>query len=155
MKKYDVFFLYVVKVDDNLFICTKMLDDITYKEVFTGEKLKNIEAKDIEPLWHYYSLLSIMNYKTKEHLMLSKKDLLLKYASLNSSNIELNKQNRYDSNGFIKKQQEHLEGLKKLQEVEPELAKEYAKKSLQRSGILDEDGELKEPYNKVFTKNNN
>ena len=155
MKKYDVFFLHVVNVEENLFICTKMLDGETYKEVFTGEKFKKIESKYVEPLWHYYSLLTIMNYKTKEHLMLSKKDLLLKYASLNSSNIELNKHNIYDNNGFLKRQQENLEGLKKLNEVEPELAKEYAKKSLQGSGILDEDGELKEPYNKVFTKNKN
>ena len=48
MKKYDVFFLYVVRIENNLFICTKMLDGKTYKEVFTGEKFKNIEAKDIE-----------------------------------------------------------------------------------------------------------
>lgn len=154
MKKYDVFFLYVVRRENNLFICTKMLDGETYKEIFTGEKLKNIHNNDVEPLWHYYSLLTIINYKTKEHLMLSKKDLLLKYASLNSSHIEIDKhKNQYER--ILTRQQENLEGLKKLQEVEPELAKEYAKKSLQGAGILDEDGELKEPYNKVFTKNNN
>lgn len=47
---------------------------------------------------------------------------------------------------FDKYQIEQLKALKKLAEVNPEKAKKYALRNLQRAGILDENGELAEPY---------
>ena len=91
MKKYNVFELWVVKADDYYFICEKLFDDKTYREIFTKEKIKMLDSQNIEPLKNYYSLLAIMNYTTGELLMLTKKELLVKYAEINSSHIERKK----------------------------------------------------------------
>ena len=48
---------------------------------------------------------------------------------------------------FIELQKKYIRFLKKLAKENPEAAKEYAIQSLQKSGILDENGELAAPYN--------
>lgn len=47
----------------------------------------------------------------------------------------------------IKEIEKYKEDLKELSKTNPELAKKIARESLQRSGILDEDGRLAPPYN--------
>ena len=47
-----------------------------------------------------------------------------------------------------------LEELKKLQKTDPERAKKVALKNLKDAGILNELGELNEPYNEIFEKTN-
>ena len=74
--------------------------------------------------------------------MLSKKDILLKYIKINEKDIN----KPYDPVDFIEKQKQMLEELKVLEKECPELAKKEALESLQRAGILDEEGNLKEPY---------
>ena len=80
--------------------------------------------------------------------MLTKKDILLKYIRINEKvrNKDIN------INDFVKKQKEELEGLKVLFKENPELAKKEALEKLQRTGILDENGELNELYKDVFIK---
>ena len=48
MKKYNVFELWGVKVDDYNFICEKLFDDKTYREIFTKENIKVLDNKKIE-----------------------------------------------------------------------------------------------------------
>lgn len=48
---------------------------------------------------------------------------------------------------FIELQKKYIKFLKKLAKENPEAAKDYAIKSLQTSGILDEEGNFKAPYN--------
>lgn len=147
MKKYNVFELWVVKVDDYYFICEKLFDDKTYREIFTKEKIKMLDSQNIEPLKNYYSLLAIMNYTTGEPLMLTKKELLVKYAEINSSHIERKKQHNSNYKTFIKEQEEYIKAFKELAEKNPEKAKEEAIANLRRTGILDEKGDLAAPYN--------
>ena len=92
MKKYNVFELWIVKIKDYYFICEKLIDENTYREIFTKEKFKLLDNEKVEPLKNYYSLFSIMNYSTRKPLMLAKKDLLMKYAEINSSHIKRAKQ---------------------------------------------------------------
>ena len=146
MKKYNVFELWVVKANDYYFICEKLFDDKTYREIFTKEKIKVLDSQNIEPLKNYYSLLAIMNYTTGEPLMLTKKELLVKYAEINSSHIERKKQHNSNYETFIKEQEEYIKALKELAEKNPEKAKEEAIKSLRRTGILDENNDLVAPY---------
>lgn len=47
----------------------------------------------------------------------------------------------------IKQMDKCIEDLKELRKTNPKLAKKIARESLQKSGILDEDGELAYPYN--------
>ncbi len=47
----------------------------------------------------------------------------------------------------IKEMNKYIEDLKELRKTNPELAKKIAKEGLQKSGILDKNGELTPPYN--------
>ena len=47
----------------------------------------------------------------------------------------------------IEEMKKYIQNLKQLSETNPELAKKIARESLQKSGILDEKGELAPPYN--------
>lgn len=57
--------------------------------------------------------------------------------------------NMYDNmyEEAIKEINKQLEELKELRRKNPELAKKIARENLQKSGILDENGELAPPYN--------
>lgn len=47
----------------------------------------------------------------------------------------------------IKEMDKYIEDLKQLYKTNPELAKKRAREDLQRTGILDKNGELTLPYN--------
>ena len=150
MKRYSVFDLYVVKKDNHKFICEKILEN-EYREVLTKEKLIIEENETVESLTKYYSILAIATYKNGQvlnPLMLSKKDILLKYIEINEKvrNKEVN------INDFLKKQQEELEGLKVLASECPELAKQLASETLQGLGIIDEEENLIGPYKDILKK---
>jgi len=150
MKKYSVFSLYVVEKDGHKFICEKIIDN-EYKEVLTKEKLVLEENDKIKSLTKYYSIIAVATFKDGQvlnPLMLTKKDILLKYIEINQNVID----KRIDMDDFLKRQQEELEGLKILAKECPELAKKYSLEKLQGAGILDENGDLKEPYNELITK---
>lgn len=133
MKEYNVFNLYVVNVEGYSFICKK-LNNSVYEEVFTKEKFENIE--NVEPLRKYYSLFVIKKYISGNSLMLSNKELLIKYAEINSFNIE--KKKSYNNiSDTIRSMDEYLEALKKLAEKDPDKAKEIALEDLKRTGIID------------------
>lgn len=150
MKRYSVFDLYVVEKEGHKFICEKILEN-EYREVLTKEKLIIEDNDKVETLIKYYSILAIATYKNDQvlnPLMLSKKEILLKYIEINEKvrNKEVN------INDFLKKQQEELEGLKVLASECPELAKQNALQILQRIGILDKEGNLIGPYNEILVK---
>ena len=146
MKKYNVFELRVVKADDYYFIC-EMINEKTYKEIFTNEQIKISISENVEPLTDYYLIPTIKSYITGEPLMLTRKELLIKYAEINSSYIERKKQYNSNYETFIKEQEEYIKVLKELAKNDPEKAKELARKDLQRTGIIDEKGDLAAPYN--------
>lgn len=149
MKRYNINELSVVRVEDTFkdryFICEyNKIEDI-YVEIFTSEKIKVTNKNDVEALSERYSLLEVCNYSKNEPLMLDKKALLLKYIDINQKRIIPDRDKYLDY--LIEHQKKTLEQLKKLSKENPELAKEISLKSLQRSGILDANGELAYPYN--------
>jgi len=118
MKLYNVFSLYVVKKEDNYFICKNTNKPNIYIEFFTKEKIE-VKKEEVENLSKYYSLLGVKNYKTKGVLKLSKKQILLKYLEINQKeNIK-----------------EYIDGEEFLQieEENPEQAKEIVLESLGES----------------------
>lgn len=150
MKKYNVFYLWVVEKDGYKFICERIYDN-RYKEVLTKEDVIVEENDKVKSLTRYYSILEVATYKNGQildPLMLTKKDILLKYIEINQNVID----KRIDIDDILKRQKEELEGLKVLARECPELAKKYSLEKLQGAGILDENGELIGPYKEVFTK---
>jgi len=150
MKKYNVFCLWVIEKPGHKFICERIIND-EYREVLTKEELILEENDKVKPLTRYYSILAVATYKNGKilnPLMLTKKDILLKYIEINEKVVSKN----FDMDDFLKRQQEELEGLKILAKECPELAKKYLLEKLQGAGILDEKGELIGPYKEVFTK---
>ena len=55
----------------------------------------------------------------------------------------------------IKEMDKYIEDLKQLYKTNPELAKKRAREDLQRTGILDKNGELALPYNGKKVNENN
>ena len=144
-KKYNVLELYVVKIKEYYFICEK-LDNNIYREIFTEEKFQILNNENVESLGDYYRMLVIKSYLTNEELMLSKLDLLVKYAELNAVSIVKDREKK-SLEDFLQFQKEYLETLKELKEKNPEIAKKIAVDTLHNVGILDGNGELIEPYN--------
>lgn len=150
MKKYNVFYLWVVEKDGHKFICERVSGD-DYKEVLAKEDIRVEENDKVKSLTNYYSILAVATYKNGQilnPLMLTKKDILLKYIEINEKVVSKN----FDMDDILRKQQEELEGLKVLAKECPELAKKYSLEKLQGAGILDENGDLKESYNELVTK---
>jgi len=88
MKKYSVFSLFVIKIDEQKFICECIIPGERYREILTGKKINLKDEYVVEKLSDYYSVLAVMKYKTKEPLMLSKDDILSKYLEINMPKIE-------------------------------------------------------------------
>jgi len=147
MKKYNVFNLYVVKEDDYYFICEQGIKEHTYIEIFTHKILKYPNMHYVKPLSEYYSLLAVINYTTGEPLILTKRELLIKYAEINSPYIERRKQHSSSYKKMIEEQDEYIKALEMLAKENPDRAKELALESLKRTGILDEKGDVAYPYN--------
>ena len=150
MKKYNVFYLWVVEKDGHCFICERVYHN-SYKEVLTKEDIRVEENDKVKSLTRYYSILGVATYKNGQilnPLMLTKYDILLKYIEINQNVID----KRIDINEFLKKQQEELEGLKVLTKECPELARKYSLEKLQGAGILDGNGALIGPYKEIFRK---
>lgn len=114
MKKYSVYSLYVIEVqngnDTHYLICKyNELSDI-YEEIFTNEKIKLDNNSIVEPLSNYYYALSQCNYTTGESLMLDKKELLIKYITINGEAslekgeaLSQNDNNTIEVNGILEK----------------------------------------------------
>lgn len=150
MKKYNVFYLWVVEKDGHCFICERVYHN-SYKEVLTKEDIRVEENDKVKSLTRYYSILEVATYKNGQilnPLMLTKYDILLKYIEINQNVID----KRIDINEFLKKQQEELEGLKVLTKECPELARKYSLEKLQGAGILDGNRALIGPYKEIFRK---
>ena len=88
MKKYNVFGLSVIKLDGQKFICESIIPGEKYREILTGRKFNLKDEYVVEKLSEYYSILEVMNYKTREPLMLSKDNILRKYIDINMPEIE-------------------------------------------------------------------
>ena len=91
MKKYNVFSLYVIEKEEHKFICEK-ISDKEYKEVLTKEKLLLEEKNKVKSLTDYYSIFEIAvfdkNLEVDKVLVLSKKDILLKYIEINEKTMD-------------------------------------------------------------------
>ena len=148
MKKYHIEELSVVKLEEMnkvyFFICKCNTNKKTYIEIFTHEELKNDCIKEVTPLKEYYSSLEIARLHLNSSLMLNKKDLLLKYTKINKS-LVIDSPNEWSD--WQEYQKKELDYWQQLSKNNPEMAKQVALESLQRSGILDKNGELAVPYN--------
>ena len=86
MKKYNIYSLYVVEVqngnDTQYLICKHNELSNTYVEIFTNEKVKVTNNSSVEQLSNYYSVLAQCNYTTGKPLMLDKKEILREYMDL-------------------------------------------------------------------------
>lgn len=151
MKLYSVFSLYVVKKDDVKFICRKK-NNKKYIEFLTNKKMKIKDEKEIESLSDYFSLLEVMNYQTFEPLMLTKDGILLKYIEINEKVVD--KTDYYNANidNILQEIDERSTQFKKLQEKDPERAKMIAENVLKNVGILDDNNQVKEPYDSFVYK---
>ena len=90
MKKYNVFYLWVVEKDGHKFICEKVSENY-YKEVLTKEDIIIEENESVTKLTKYYSILEVATYKDGQilnPLMLTKKDILYKYIEKNEKQKE-------------------------------------------------------------------
>ena len=70
-----------------------------------------------------------------------------KIAKLTSNLKVVSNKNKTDSEILLESQEQYLEKLKRLAENDPEKAKEVCAEALIRSGIINDAGELKAPYN--------
>lgn len=150
MKKHNVFYLWVVEKNEHKFICERGYDNC-FREVLTKEEFVLEEKDKFHSLTKHYSILEVATYKNGQilnPLMLTKKDILLKYIEINEKVVSKN----FDMDDLLKRQQEELEGLKILAKECPELAKKYSLEKLQGAGILDENGELTGPYKEIVVK---
>lgn len=89
MKKYSVYSLFVIQVGTGkqarYFICEQpILFSNVYREIFTKQKIKVDNEFFVKRLSDFYSILERCNYSTGEVLMLTKKQLLLKYIEINN-----------------------------------------------------------------------
>ena len=92
MKKYNIYNLYVLKVNGHSFICKYNELTNTYVEIFTKVIIENNDNIIVESLSDYYSIFAQCNYATGKPLMLSKKELLRKYIMINGGdNLEKGK----------------------------------------------------------------
>lgn len=83
MKRFSVFKLFVIEIDGIKFICETIIPGKEYREVLTKRKITLKDNYKIKCLADYYSILIIMNYQTKEPMMLTKDRILKKYIDIN------------------------------------------------------------------------
>lgn len=114
MKKYSIYSLYVVEVqngnDTHYLICKHNELNNIYVEIFTNEKVKVANNSSVEPLSNYYSVLAQCNYTTGKPLMLDKKEILRKYITINGeASLEKGEalfqsgNNTIEANGILEK----------------------------------------------------
>ena len=142
MEKYDVLDLYVVNVGNYYFICEKLIEENTYKEIFTNEEFIVSKHQKKEPLKNYYKLLVLKSYSTKVPLMPTKEELLLRYAQLNSEHVEIEKRHSSNLESVLSGIKEYRLTLMELAETNREHAMIEALEALRRTGVIDENDKL-------------
>lgn len=85
MKKYNVLNLCVVESQGKYFICEASKNELKYVEVLTKTVFKVNNEIKVQRLKDYYSPLAVINFTTKEPLLLSEKDILDKYLEINNN----------------------------------------------------------------------
>lgn len=144
MRKYNVLLLYVVEYKGKKFICESWRNNSEYIEVLTRRVFKEKDEIKLEKLSEYYPILAIMNYETKEPLLLSKKDILNKYIDINSG-LELQETNEL-SDDLEKVKETLLELCKK----DPEKANQIALEILMKIGAIESSDKIENNDNKLF-----
>ena len=109
MKKYNVIDLYVIEKKKNKFICERYYEN-EYIEVLTKEKIK-VNNEKVERLIEYYSILERICLDSKKPLLLTKKDVLLKYLQINNKQKE-EKTDKKEMNVMIGMWQDYVESVK-------------------------------------------
>lgn len=92
MEKYNVFKLYVIKCEGIKYICKKINDK--YIDIFFYEEIETINNDNIKYLSSYYIAETAQKLARGEEFILSKKELLIRFASLNSFEFYRNNLNR-------------------------------------------------------------
>lgn len=134
MESYNVFKLYVVRNYDIYYICKK--NNEKYIDIFFNEEIES--NNDVEYLASYYMVETMKKLAIGEDFILSKKDLLLKFSSLNSYKMYKDKQESYPW-GLIEYQDEYLKAFKELSEKRPDIAKKIAEEKIKKLNLHYED----------------
>lgn len=142
MKLYNVFNLYVIKKENIYFICKKDYHKDTYIEFFTKDKIKVKDKNDVKLLSDYYTLFVIMNYKTKQPLMLTRKQILLKYIEINEKVIDKKENYNKRIDGILNNIDSSLNDFKLLVEKDPNSAKIMSMEEIK--SVLDDSDYCKE-----------
>lgn len=132
MKQYEISNLYVIKIGEFIFFCEKHLEN-TYKDIFTDEIFNKETINFVRPMEDLYELEVMKKMLAGEKMILTKRELLIKFAKVNSFYFErIASHNRvYD---LLKEKEEYLKVFKEFSEKYPEKAKEIAKKTLKYKG---------------------
>ena len=138
--QYNLYDLMVVSYQKHKFICLYNENADGFIEVLTKTMIKSDEVD---------SITQLSSYKDKYDNTISLKDILLMYIEINERAIDNKKLNIDD---LLKFQERKIEEFEKLKISNPKLAKIIALQDLENAGILDNEGNLKEPYNKIFVK---
>lgn len=93
-KKYSIYNFSVIKKSrgdgtSQCYICEYNAILEAYIEVFSKAPVSLENCLSIEPLTKYYSILARRNYQTGKPLMVTLKDLLIKYNEINYVNYNL------------------------------------------------------------------
>ena len=119
------------------------------------DAIKDKDAKNEDLLANRFSymsydkLIAIYDEAKKEHEEKISKynEYENKIAELTSNLKVVSNKNKTNSEVLLESQKQYLEKLKRLAETDPEKAKEVCAEALIRSGIINDAGELKAPYN--------
>ena len=87
MKEYEISNLYVIKLGEFIFFCEKHLDN-TYKDIFTDEIFNRESINFVRPMEDLYELEVMKKLLAGEKLILTKRELLIKFAKVNSYYFE-------------------------------------------------------------------
>lgn len=91
MKRYDVFDLYVVNINEELVICKKKFNKRDYKEILSNTWIKDVDNRLVRPLKMYFGFEVVKLFAIGEPLLLTKQELELKQDEINLSYLK-NKQ---------------------------------------------------------------
>jgi len=132
MGNYNVFKLYVIKSEGIKYICEKINDK--YIDIFFYEEIETIYNDDIKYLSNYY--ISEINKKLSkgEELILSKKELLKKFALLNSFEFYRNNLNR-DIKEELTYQEDYLNAFKEFIQKRKDIAKQNVNKYIKKLNL--------------------
>ena len=89
MKKYNIFNLYVITINDQKFICESIIPRKEYIEILTERKIELKTGDKIEKMINYYPLLEFNTSISPKPLFLTKENILDEYININKKKEDI------------------------------------------------------------------